>query len=378
MKNGLKVQRFLCRECGYRFSDPYLSEAHQPLLADVDLDKIISIKGSVDSPYDSEEEGFGERVRGVENTGQQTLLVQREGEVRLNKLYSRVSPLLKDFMSWMMRNGYSRYTIKNYAQLLDLLERRGANLYDPESVKATIMNQNWENNKKAVTVEAYNTLLKFTGGRWDKPKVKWIEKLPFIPTEEELDKLIYSARGQLRVFLLLLKETGMRMGEACALKWSDVDLLGKIVRVVPEKGSRARVIKISNELVALLNTIPRKSDYIFGPWKKASLQACFLRLRKRLAKQLNNPRFIQITFHTFRHWKGTMEYAKTKDLLYVRDLLGHKCIQNTLKYTHLVNFKEDEYIVKTARTVEEACKLLKLGFDYVTEMDGLKIFRRRK
>ena len=32
----------------------------------------------------------------------------------------------------------------------------------------------------------------------------------------------------------------------------------------------------------------------------------------------------------FRHWKATMEYAKTKDILYLMKMLGHKDIKTTL------------------------------------------------
>ncbi len=38
----------------------------------------------------------------------------------------------------------------------------------------------------------------------------------------------------------------------------------------------------------------------------------------------------------------------------------------------------EEYTVKVASTVEEACKLLEVGFEYVTEFDGKKLFRKRK
>jgi integrase len=59
----------------------------------------------------------------------------------------------------------------------------------------------------------------------------------------------------------------------------------------------------------------------------------FVRQRKRTATKLANPRINQITFHTFRHWKATMEYHKTKDILHVIRILGHKNIKNTLIYT---------------------------------------------
>ncbi|MDH5494831.1 MAG: site-specific integrase, partial [Candidatus Bathyarchaeota archaeon] len=75
---------------------------------------------------------------------------------------------------------------------------------------------------------------------------------------------------------------------------------------------------------------------------------------------------------------ATTEYHKTKDILYVQQLLGHKNIQNTLIYTQLINFESDEFHVKTAKTVDEACKLVEAGFDYVTTMDNCQIFRKRK
>ncbi|HEX9261446.1 MAG TPA: hypothetical protein VF893_02865 [Candidatus Bathyarchaeia archaeon] len=60
-----------------------------------------------------------------------------------------------------------------------------------------------------------------------------------------------------------------------------------------------------------------------------------------------------------------MEYSKTKDLLYVKQLLGHKKFENTLKYTQLINFEAEEYVCKAAKTAMEATQLLEAGFQYV-------------
>ena len=73
-----------------------------------------------------------------------------------------------------------------------------------------------------------------------------------------------------------------------------------------------------------------------------------------------------------------MEYHRTKDVLYVKKLLGHGNISNTLLYTQQVNFESDEFHVRVAKTLKEACELVEAGFEYVTEMDGNKIFRKRK
>ena len=61
-------------------------------------------------------------------------------------------------------------------------------------------------------------------------------------------------------------------------------------------------------------------------------------------------------------------------------VLGHKNITNTLRYTQLIQTDDDEFITKVAKTVEEACKLIEAGYEYVTEFQdqGVKIFRKRK
>jgi hypothetical protein len=59
-------------------------------------------------------------------------------------------------------------------------------------------------------------------------------------------------------------------------------------------------------------------------------------------------------------------------------VLGHRNIKNTLVYTQLIKVEEDEYVCKVAKTVEQAAELVEAGFDYVCEIDGVKLFRKRK
>jgi hypothetical protein len=48
-----------------------------------------------------------------------------------------------------------------------------------------------------------------------------------------------------------------------------------------------------------------------------------------------------------------MEYAKEKDILRVQQLLGHKQIKNTEIYTHLTEFKAEEWTVRRPRNSKE-------------------------
>lgn len=86
-----------------------------------------------------------------------------------------------------------------------------------------------------------------------------------------------------------------------------------------------------------------------------------------------------------RHFRATLEYHRTKDLLHVQQLLGHREVKNTMLYIQLdkhlfQNFNENQYTTKIAHNVEDACKLVDVGFEFITGeySDGGKIFRKRK
>jgi len=52
---------------------------------------------------------------------------------------------------------------------------------------------------------------------------------------------------------------------------------------------------------------------------------------------------------------------------------------STMKYTRLVTFDNpEEFTCKVAGTLEEAKELIEAGFEYVTELNQKKLFRKRK
>jgi integrase len=148
--------------------------------------------------------------------------------------------------------------------------------------------------------------------------------------------------------------------------------------VTPEKNSNPRIFRLSTDLLERLDRLKKVCDRIFGNVGTEHFRHNFSLQRRSIAHELQNPRINRITFRTLRHWKATMEYHRTKDILHVMNVLGHKNIKNTLIYTHLVNLEGDEYVSKVAWNLEEACNLVDAGFDYVTDVEGAKIFRKRK
>ena len=139
------------------------------------------------------------------------------------------------------------------------------------------------------------------------------------------------------------------------------------------------MFKVSNKLINMLNQLRKTNQLVFKGNDLNSHRSNFIRQRKKLAKKLQNPRLTEISFHTLRHWKATMEYHKTKDILHVKQLLGHRSLQSTLLYTQLVTFEDpDGYTCRVAKNLEEAKELIEAGFQYVTDMEDKKLFRKRK
>jgi len=380
--NDGDIQRYLCRECGYRFSQASWNRSKEPehvqRVHRKPLNRFSSLLSNCQICASQTKRAKNLVAVETRTENQVAGATKYSGEVK-SKLF--------EFAWWMKKQGYKQSTINKYPDVLKIMAGRQVNIFDPESVKEGIAKQEtWSTNSKHLVVNIYTTFLKFLGEKWDPPKYKQVNKLPFIPTEAEIDQLIAACSRRLGTFLQLLKETGMRPGEAWSLNWFNIDTERRTVTVNdPEKGSNPRILNISSHLAARLELLPKNTEYIFRNTLTQQIRNWtinFSERRKTISRKLNNPRLLKITFKTLRHFKGTTLYHKTRDILYVKETLGHKDINNTLIYIHLeaAIFKtvNDTFTVRTATTLKEAEQLLEVGFEYVTELDNVKLFRKRK
>jgi integrase len=402
-KDGLRynqvgiIQRYLCRKCAYRFSDP--CENRNQTNPEFTKSQKLNIKSANDifSGWNRRGDLGNPRNGALKSTtapGPKTRREPCNQHEAVKAMESRtqetaagatttdpatIQGKIVDHSFWLLKNGYRESTIRMRTRLLKFLAKKCGNLMDPESVKEAIAKHQVSETYKFNMVNAYHTFLLSQGLTWTPPRYQQCEKQPFIPTEREIDDLIASCRPRMATLLQILKETGMRIGEAWKLKWVDVDTVNNVISVNdPEKRSNSRTIKVSSKLIAMLNMLPKKDEKIFGYAWQENMEESYLWHRRQIAVRLQNPRIAQITFHTFRHWKATMEYHRTKDLIHVQKLLGHRNIMNTMRYTQLVQFENDDYHSAVAKTIDEARQLIENGFDYVTDIEGVKLFRKRK
>ena len=386
--DGQPTQRWVCRECGFRFSISNWNNSELP-------EQVHTIQTK---PFYSDPALLSTRqvcvteAEGMLNLDPATETTTVAGE---QKQKNSAEGQILQYLVYLKNQGYQDATIEQKNMVLHRLIRLGANLADPESVKKAIASLDKSDSYKLLIAIAYEGFAKKNGITWTRPKYKQNSPLPFVPHENEINDLIAGCGRKTSTLLRLLKETAMRVGEAWLTEWTDFDSQNRtVICQNPEKHSRARAFEISAELTQMLLALPRNSQFIFSclkqPQDKEDRKAHLLRLKRqkgilghqrlRVAQKLKNPRIARINYHALRHWKATQLYHQTKDILYVMKFLGHRAIKNTLIYIDLesISFPHggDDYHAKAARTETEALKLIEAGFEYVCSMGEAKLFRK--
>lgn len=113
----------------------------------------------------------------------------------------------------MRKQGYRESTVKPCIRALKSIARR-ANLLDSESVKSYLASAQLSENRKEKLTHDLTRFYHYKKMPFEKPRYRPVEKLPFIPLEAEVDQLVSAVGNRTAAFLRLLKETGVRAGEA--------------------------------------------------------------------------------------------------------------------------------------------------------------------
>jgi integrase len=196
----------------------------------------------------------------------------------------KAAPQIEKLLIQLKNDGRKPGTVKNYRKTFTRLLRANADLFDPESVKATLAKLPNKDSAKKNMVAMLTVWFDFNQIRWKAPKYSAEPEIPYIPTEKELDQLISALWKKTATFCQLLKETGARAGEIAALKWTSFDFQQRTVRIKAEKGSNSRILPVSLKALDMLCNLPRNRERIFS--KADSMRSCFFLQRRRIAKKL--------------------------------------------------------------------------------------------
>jgi integrase len=285
-------------------------------------------------------------------------------------------------MMYLQKNGYSEATVRTKFKILRFMAKNNVNLNDPEQVKLYVARRKeWSDGHKILAVYAYKDYAKMENIPFTPPYYRNNNSLPFVPTEKEIEALISGTSKKVSISLQALKETGFRIGELWNCKWTDLDEEKSTIKCRAEKHGLPREIRVTAKLIQRLNTLPKDSEYIFSSTSLSNHRWRFDRQKTALAKKLQNPRLKQIHFHTFRHHYATRLFSETKSLPLIKEKLGHRNINSTMVYTHIVEFDEESqnYHHAIAKDEKEAGQLIDNGWTYIlTTPQNIMMFRKRK
>jgi integrase len=281
---------------------------------------------------------------------------------------STAKGLLLQFGLYLDKEGYGKDS--RYVTFIRMLLNSNCNIYDSENVKEVIAKKKWKNGTKMLCCYSYDALARMLGMSWVMPTYRQEEYLFFLPEEGELDALISATRSQrMRTYLQTLKEIWADPSEGLGLRWIDVDAKRNVIAINrPVKDHNPRELEVTPRLIAMISNLPKTSELIF-PMSYTTMYSTFKKLRKRVAHNQQNPRILSIKLTTFRHWGGTqLAWLSNGNVLFVKEKLGHKKVENTMRYIARINWKlNQDFEVVTATTDEEIKKCGEAGYQKFDE-----------
>jgi integrase len=182
--------------------------------------------------------------------------------------------------------------------------------------------------------------------------------------------------GHAQPIVLLALLTGMRKGNVLDLEWGHISLdMGRAVML--QKGDRRLVVTLVPEAVALLERVqpdptervgrvwtfgnpalgckcPRCTTKLFAGEPIKSIRTAFRTAIK--AAGLTDLPGGKLRFHDLRHTAASWVLAFGGDLRMVQEMLGHKNIQTTARYTHLLPGRKESVMAQASAALFEAPK----------------------
>jgi integrase len=172
----------------------------------------------------------------------------------------------------------------------------------------------------------YNPMSKIKLFKVPEKRIRYLER-------EEIEKLLANCCEHLKPIVTVALHTGMRKSEILGLKWHDIDIKRNIIHLYDTKNGEKREVP--------MNAVVQKT--VMGVLKNPESQYVFCNkdskpygnVRKSFFTAMKKAGIINFRFHDLRHTFASQLVMSGVDLNTVRELLGHKSIEMTLRYSHL-------------------------------------------
>lgn len=182
---------------------------------------------------------------------------------------------------------------------------------------------------------------------WDRyqlPYLRFDEKLPNVPTKDQINQIIDSiSNPKHKAEIALLYSSGIRVSELCRLHCEDIYHSKNSIYVSPSKNRSDRYAVLSEKayrvlLVYIRSSYPgaKKADWLF-PGQKQGTHICEQSVANVFQKQLKLLGLSEegYSLHSLRHGFGLHLYEAGTDLMTIKEAMGHKSLSSTETYLRL-------------------------------------------
>lgn len=175
-------------------------------------------------------------------------------------------------------------------------------------------------------------------------RIRYLETAEIAKLLKAVDGLKRGSGRYLRPIVVLALNTGLRKNEILQLKWKDIDIKEKKIIVRRTKNNEIRTVPINDTLYGELVKIARhlESEYVFCD--KSGIP--YGNVRKSFESALSTAKIEDFHFHDLRHTFASHLVMKGCDLRTVQQLMGHKDIKMTMRYSHLSKAHLQEAVSK--------------------------------
>ncbi len=260
-----------------------------------------------------------------------------------------MTPLRQRFIEDMQLRNFAPTTRRSYVHYVAdfaLYFRRSPDQLDLEAVRQYQLHLLEERKLSPQSVNTFVSAVQFLylvtlempWGTQDFPRTRVEEKLPVVPSPDEVRRLFEHVTGlKNRAVLMVCFGAGLRISEAVALKIAHIDSQRMLLRVEHGKGGKDRYTALSPFLLQLLRTCFRilrpAGEWMFPSWRpQRHISSGLVQRACRDAWQRAGlPK--RITPHSLRHAFASCLLENGVDTRVIQVLLGHSRIDTTARYT---------------------------------------------
>jgi integrase len=254
-----------------------------------------------------------------------------------------------DFLAYS--KAHKRSSDNDEARMERLLERFGGRRvqdvtnHDVEALRASLGKDGLSpasvNRHLALLKTTFNRAMKADPPKAERNPVRGVKLLKEnnqrvrVLTDAEEGRVMAILPPYLKSLVLVALHTGMRKGELLNLEWGEVSFHTGSLTVRESKSGEGRRVAMNQLVTDTLRQLRKERKMLGGRVFQAPEGGVLHNLGRACAKALKDAKVTDLRFHDLRHTAASRLVMPGADLYTVKEILGHKTLTMTQRYSHL-------------------------------------------